>query len=100
NCHPKCAIARRIYAPGGSMDAAGEGPQLALQALLPLLQLHARADRLPIAHHLHVHYISDLAPPQRIGEIVEIIDRLIPKLDEHITGLEASLCCRRSRLNV
>ena len=71
------------------------------QKILPsLFELHGSADGLAFPHHLEVHYIADFAAAQSICEIVQIVNRRIPKLNENISGLESSLGRRRSRANI
>src|SRR5580704_27498 len=68
--------------------------------LLPLFELHGCANGLAVAQHFHIHGVAYFAAAQRVGEIVQIVDRLIAKLYKDVAGLEPSLRRGRPRANV
>ena len=57
--------------------------------LFPLFELHRRFDGLAVAQRFHIHDVAYLAAAQRVGEIVQIMNLLVAKLDEHVAGLES-----------
>ncbi len=54
--------------------------------------------RSPVAHDAYIHDISDFAAPQSIGKVVQILDGLIPELNEHVARFQS--CFRRGRVRL
>src|ERR1700680_3654234 len=69
-------------------------------ALFALFELHAGADRLAVAQDLHVDNISHFAAAERVGEVVQILDRLVAELDQNVSRFQSGLRRRRVWLHV
>ena len=54
-----------------------------------MFQLYTRHDRLAIPHHFDFDHIADFASPQRVGEVVEILDGLVAELHQDVAGFES-----------
>jgi len=66
----------------------------------PLFESYRRFQRLAVPLHSHFHYLADLTLTQRIGEIIQVHDRLAAKLHQNITGLESGLGSGRASLHI
>src|ERR1039458_2924324 len=72
-------------------------PRLGGKRLFSLLQLHAGGNGLAVAQYFHLHHFAHLTAAQRVGEIVQIVNRLAAELHQDVARFEACLCRRRSR---
>ncbi len=59
--------------------------------LRPLREKHLRFHRLAFSQHLDRYSIAGFVRPQRIGEIVEIIDLVAVEFNQDVAGFEAGL---------
>src|SRR5438876_12122891 len=57
----------------------------------PDFQCDVRLNGLPVAPDDHRHHIARLLGPQRIREVIKILDGLSTKLDQQIAGFQAGL---------
>ena len=71
-----------------------------LHGLPSLFEFHRCGDGLAVSQDFHFDHIAHFAAAQRIGEVVQIMNRHGSKLDQHVAGLESCLGRRRSRLHV
>src|SRR5664280_3556951 len=77
--------------------AALPGPNGILGTLFSLLQLHAGGNGLAVAQDFHLHHFAHLTAAQRVGEIVEVVNRLAAELHQDVARFESCLRRWRSR---
>src|SRR5208337_164734 len=63
--------------------------------LFTLFELDRRCHRLPVAQHLDLDHIAHFAAPQRIREVVKVLDRFVAELHHDVSGFQS--CLRRGR---
>ena len=75
-------------------------PGTPCRALFSLLELNVDFQLFSITEDGYWHDVADLTAAKGVSEIVKILDGLVTKLNQNISGLEASLCRRRAWLYV
>ena len=66
-------------------------PKPQVPRLFALLQLYRGGDWLTVAHDFHFDDVTDFAAAKRIGEVVEILDRLAAEFDQDVSRLSVQL---------
>src|SRR6476660_10321745 len=68
--------------------------------LLSLCESDGNLQRLAVAEHGDVDDVADFAAAESVREVVQVLDRFIAELDQHVAGPQSGFGCGRSRAGI
>src|SRR5579872_7026334 len=99
-----------VVAQGGTAKAVAQTPWFPpcfslteftlARGSLSLLEFDARTNGLSIAQDFHLHHVTHFTSAESVGEVVKVLDWLVPELHENVSRLETCFGRRRARLHI